>query len=258
MLRRQVAANRRLIVVAAAVEQRDDALGLEELINLCAQGLHPGGAAPTTSAPTSTTSRRGNWRCLRFLHLVGRHAVHQQTVEHADRAGRLGEDDLACELAAIALEVRFGLDLRPDDFGGDGAIGTWRPGGGEADDRLHLWLDHVRAEALERPALPERERLTLCVRKPPLSELLQRPVTRLLNPGTAGEPRAVDVGQPADVIHHLRPVQPFVSDSADGLVIQFLDRLRQRKRGDGHEQQEQGNGTSHRCLHSPDPPKRVS
>ena len=66
-------------------------------------------------------------------------------------------------------------------------------------------------------------------------------------PGDAGQARAVDVAEPADVIHHLRAVQPFVADLRDGGVVEMLHRrLREKRRdADGASKRKSRKHTSH-------------
>ena len=218
LLPRQVAAAGRHVAVAAAIEHRDDAFGRVEVGDLLPErrgvAAAPAAAAsPAAPAPASSPLRRVHLSSIRRM--IGPSSMRT-------RARRLRQHDLAGELAAIFREVGLVRDLHADDVGGDGALRARRPLLREADERLHLRLDQVRAEAHERPAFAEPPALLVDVGQPPLGELLHRPLAGLLNRRRAGEPRAVDVAEPRDVIHHLRAIQAFVADAADGRVIDLL------------------------------------
>ena len=81
-----------------------------------------------------------------------------------------------------------------------------------------------RGEALVLPAAAERPRLEVHVRQAPLLHRLLRPVGRFLDVGRAGEPRAVDVGEVALDLHHLRALQPFVLDAVDRVEVELFGR----------------------------------
>ena len=152
---------------------------------------------------------------------------------------------LPASLPRYFREVGLVGDLHADDVGGDRPLRARRPLLREADQRLDLRLDQMRAEPHQRPALAEAPALLVDVGQPPLAELLHRPLAGLLDARRAGEPRAVDVAQPRDVIHHLRAVQPLVADAAEHRVVELV-ALRNQRCG-ARRQQHRENRTSHRC-----------
>ena len=109
-----------------------------------------------------------------------------------------------------------------------GTVRARRPFLREADQRLNLRLDEMRAEPNQRPAFAEAPALLVDVRESPLAERLHRPLTRLLDAGRSGEPRPIDVAEPRDVIHHLRAIEPLVADPAEHRVIE-LSRFARRQ-----------------------------
>jgi len=108
----------------------------------------------------------------------------------------------------------------------------------ETDERLDLRLDQVRGEPHQRPAFAEAPALLVDIGQPPRAELLHRPLACLLDPGRAGEPRAVDIAQPRDVIHHLRAIEPFIADAAEQREVELL-ALRQQGRRRGQQRRRQ-------------------
>jgi hypothetical protein len=170
--------------------------------------------------------------------------VHDGAIEHGHGALWLREDDLPRKLAAISVEVCLAVDLHADDVRRDHAVRAGRPRAGVADERLNLRLDHVRAEPDQRPSPAELPGLAMRIGQPPLGELPDRPLAGLHDLWPARQARTVDVAQPADVIHHLRPVEAFVPNLRDDRVVQFFSGrrrpLRRRKSGKGGSQTKAG------------------
>ena len=93
---------------------------------------------------------------------------------------------------------------------------------GKPIERIGARRDRHGDEALVLPAAAERKRLEVDVGEPPLLHRLLRPVGRFLDVRRAGEPGAVDVGEVALGLHHLRALQPFFLDAVDGVEVDLL------------------------------------
>ena len=246
LLPRQLAASRGHVAVAPAIEDGDDPFVLVELLQLLLERLRRrivGIAAAASSSAASAAARAAPAlsRHRRRLGLARHRLVHLQderAFEHAHGTRGLRQQDSAFELSAIFREVRFALDRDSDHVRGHGAAGADAPRFGEADERLHFGLDEVRAEPHERPSFAEVPLFAVHVREAPLGEALHRPVAGVTNLRRAGQPRPVPIGEPEQVIHHLRSVQSLVADLPDSRVIELLGLRRRRRNRDDKEQED--------------------
>ena len=119
-------------------------------------------------------------------------------------------DDGAAQLAAILLEIRLAPDVDHDRRAADRRRRRRRPRPRIAGDAHVLRLGHLDVEVLQIPAASDRAvRFERRVGQPPARQLIARPLGCLLQARRSGEPRAVDVRQPAQGVHHLRVLKAF-------------------------------------------------
>ena len=220
--------------VAAPIEHRDHPFLQVELLEQVGK---------RGAAATDARGRRGRHQGAgRLGELRVAHPQHDVAFEHLHVARRLGQDDLAAQGAAVGVEVVRGADVDPHHLGRHGAAGARRPGLGVPDDRHHLRLDHVGVEPHQRPAAAEREPLFVDVRQPPGPQPICRPGAGLFDGGRAADARTVDVTQPTDVVHRLRPGEPLGPDGVQGGPQGARIRRLGGRGGGDREQQGAGRG----------------
>src|SRR5262245_28164152 len=104
----------------------------------------------------------------------------------------------------------------------------------------------MRREALDGPALPERESLDVDVLQSPLVELLHHPVGAGLVAGRAGRARADHLRQPPVRFHRLRIDDGLAANLVDDRGVEWIRRLRAGDGSDeGDESDESESKTSH-------------
>jgi hypothetical protein len=192
--------------VAPAVERGGDPFVGEELLHLVRQ------TRSASAALGRRRRRRWNRHRHRFLQERVVPPLNDDAFEHPDLADGLRERDLAGELAPVPLEIRFRADVHADHVGSDRSRRAGRPRSRNADERKHLRLDHVGAEPQKAPPFAEWPFLLVHAGESPSGQLLHDPVGRLAHGGRALEARAVDVGEPADVIQGLGVIQSFIAN----------------------------------------------
>ena len=139
--RRQVlvAAHRHHGLIATAIEHGRDAFREVEL-----QGLF--GERRSRRRRRARGDGGGNRQPLGLgQHLVA-HSPGDAPFEHSHVASRLGEHDLAAQLAAVFLEVGFRANRDADHVAGHQPLRARRPCLGIADERLPLRLQEMRLE----------------------------------------------------------------------------------------------------------------
>jgi hypothetical protein len=256
LVHRQVAPHVRRVGVAAAIQHRDDAFVLVELLELRLKlrGLATAAAwlvrrrivrRRRARAARAASALRGNRRRLGFLRQLAVHPDDERPFEHAHRARRLPEHDLALELSPVFREVGLTRDGHAHDVGGDGAVGAGRPRLRKPDERLDLRRDQVGAEPLERPAPSEVPVLAMDVREAPLRHLLHRPRAGFVHRGRAGEARTVAVGEPEERLHGLRAVEPFVADLGQSGEVELFGLRLRRRRSFRLQAESSGHGSRH-------------
>ena len=219
---REPAAARRAVHqhrIAAAVEHGGHPFIEVELLD------HSGGQRRRTRAQRRGTGRGA--RGFRQQRII--HAQHEVAFEHPHGTRRLRQHDGAAQLAAVRVEVRLRADIDAYDLGRHGAVRAAGPGLGVADDRHHARLDQLRVEPLQRPPRAERKPLFADVLDAPLAQLPPRPTSGRLHRWGSGQPRAVDIAEPAGQLHYLGAVQPLVLDGRYRGAVE----LARRRRGGG-------------------------
>ena len=88
------------------------------------------------------------------------------------------------------------------------------------------------------------------VGKLPFFHFAHGPVGGLLDVGRIGEPRAVDIGEIAHDVHHLRMIEAFVFDLLDGVQVRCARSLRAQRHHGYHQKENQQSFlmVSHTCL----------
>ena len=219
------------VVVGAPVQLRDDAFRDEERPNPVLKGrlrrrrsARPGGVKERVPLRER--------RPLGRLEQLFIPASHDRAVEERHLPLRLGQDDPSVELAAIRVHVLFASDVDPHHVGNDGSVRARRPRLWIPDQRLNLRFHQMGIEPDQRPAVAKGKRLPMRALQTPLLELPGDPIRGLLDSRRASQSGAVDVGQPARVVHDLRAAEPLVSNPGQHLVVEVvLGRRRQRQPG---------------------------
>lgn len=133
--------------------------------------------------------------------------------------------------AGVLLEVGIGAYVDACHFGSHGALCGRRVLAREADDWLRGGLEHQRGEAVDAPALPEREAFLVDVAEAPLFEAGHGPRAGVLQLRRPGDTRAVDIGEPRRGGERLRGGEaPFLDAADGGEVYSGLCRKRGRER----------------------------
>ena len=154
------------------------------------------------------------------------------------RIGAAVHDDGAAQLAAVLLEIVLRLHLDDDRRAGQRRGERRRPGARVAGDPHVLRLGHLDREAIDRPAAAGGPvRLERGVRQAPAGQLIARPLARLMQRRRSGQPRAVDIGNPAERVHHRRSLKRLGLDLGDD---GFVDRFLRERRHRGGQEQAQG------------------
>ena len=145
-----------------------------------------------------------------LLELLLRSRASPARFQYAATSGaRLRQDPLAFQLAGVLLQIFLRRLGDEDDLAADEAVGAGRPAGRRAGNRECLRRDGRHVELLVRPAAVEAVGGRSTARAPTFCRphsfiLADGPFAGLLHVGRAGQPRAVDVGQPARDLHDLR------------------------------------------------------
>ncbi len=255
-VRRVAAEEDRAAVAAPGADQAEHAFILVELIALLGERRRAAASAagtaraPRAAASAASTARRAVGLGRQGLQLLLGVALAGRRPQSGHVAHRRGEHPLAFELPLEPGEVLGRLDHRHRRVSRDEAVGAGRPRGRHADDReAAAGRRRLHVELVVRPAAAEwpvggHPWFELHVGETPRRHFLHRPVARLAEAGRVGQPRTVDVGQPAHDGHDLRPCEALVVYLVERLVIDLLLRLlcgdgnqrqcrRQRDGGDG-------------------------
>ncbi len=94
-----------------------------------------------------------------------------------------------------------------------GAARARRPGPARRNHVVRARLRHARPHRSTRPGAAELPRLEVRVQAVAL-EPLERPIVRPAGGGRSGEPRADDVAQVLEILHHLRTAERLVDQGA--------------------------------------------
>ena len=122
---------------------------------------------------------------------------------------------------------------RQHEFAGDRAVGGCAPGQRHGRELRVARLDQLERRLFERPGSPERSPLfEVHVLQAVAVEFPHRPSRGVFESRRSGEPRAVNVGQVSQGLHHLGTFEGLGFDAIDDPQIDVL--LSQRR----HRQQE--------------------
>ena len=213
---------------AARLDERRNAFGGEELVDLdlLVQDL---AVILFFLGERFGRARLGGRRRLdvafELLQLVVGQSVGNGLKSDVNRLGAPVHHNRAAQLAAILVEVVLRLHLDDNRSARQWRRRRRRPRPRIAGDAKKLRLDHLDRKPFERPpAADGAVRFERRVRESPAGHLVARPLARRPQRRRSGQPRAVDVRNPAEGLHHRRVLKPFGLDLRDDALVDLLRR----------------------------------